>query len=402
MDSNPSGPPCSTASGLLDSRSPDPRVQRELAHWLRFQSALGLRPQLAAVLLRRTGNPSAALRESGYSCPLRPADLEKSLSLLRHHGVRALPLLARGYPERLARLSDPAALLLLRGAGEVELLSRPSVGIVGARAASVYGLHFARQLASDLAAAGVVVISGLARGIDAAAHAGALAADGLTVAIQACGPEQIYPRQNRALAREIEGRGLLVTEMAPGRVPLPAYFPLRNRLISALAHVVIVVEARLRSGSLLTARHALDQGGEVMAVPGPVGVATSEGTNRLIRDGARPVLEVADVLEELGMAVGLEGVGSPEADPRPAEPAARRILSELRRQPASREDLAARLGLAPSGLAAVLLEMELDGWLRPDRDGRLVAVSSSARARAASPRPQPIARTIGPDGESRR
>lgn len=375
-----------TDFGLLDSRSPDPTVQRELAAWLRLQATLGLRPQLAAELLRQTGRPGAALRLSERPCPLTPRDLEQRLSILRRFGVRALPLLAPGYPKRLARLSDPATLLLLRGAGGAEVLSRPAVAIVGARAASAYGLDVARQLASDLAAAGVVVISGLARGIDAAAHAGALAATGLTVAVQACGPEQIYPRQHRALAEGIAQRGLVVTEMAPGTSPLPPYFPMRNRLISALAQLVIIVEARLRSGSLITARHALDQGGEVMAVPGPIGKATSEGANRLIRDGARPVLEAADVLEELDLPLPrAESLARAEGR-QPDDPAARRILGEIRRQPASRDDLAVRLGLDPSALAAGIVALELDGWLRVDRDGRLVAAPRPpARSDAPSP-----------------
>ena len=369
------------ASGLLDSRSRNSAVQSELAHWLRLQATLGLRPQLAAELLRKTGSPSAALRHSNQPCRLTPRELERSLSTLRRFDVKALPLLAPGYPARLARQSDPAALLLLRGGADPDVLSRPAVSIVGARAASAYGLDMARQLASELAAAGVIVISGLARGIDAAAHAGALAANGLTVAVQACGPDQIYPRQNRALAEGIAQRGLLVTEMAPGTPPLPPYFPLRNRLISALAKVVIVVEARLRSGSLITARHALDQGGEVMAVPGPVGKATSEGANRLIRDGARPVLETADVLEELGLSAADAESGDSIGDRQPSDPAARRILAELRQQPASRDDLAARLGLTPSALAGVLLELELDGWLRNDRDGCLVPAAHQTTRR---------------------
>jgi DNA processing protein len=389
-----------SASGLLDPRNPDPAGRRELEHWLRLQSTLGLRPQRAAELLRRTESPVAALALSGEPCKLSGAQLAQQVELLRRFGVTALPLLSRDYPPRLARLSDPATLLLLRGAGDAELLSRPAVAIVGARAASAYGLRVARQLASELASEGVVVISGLARGIDAAAHAGALDASGLTLAVQACGPERIYPRQNRALAEAIARDGLLISEMPPGTPPRAPYFPLRNRLISALARIVVVVEARLRSGSLVTARHALDQGGEVMAVPGPLGHATSEGANRLIRDGARPVLEAADILEELGQIVSPGGmVGSPnrlvtrlatrlpsqlpippfasatDTLPRePSDPATRRILKELRFEPASRDDLALRLGLPPSALAAPLLELEMQGLLACDRDGRLVTL----------------------------
>jgi DNA processing protein len=242
------------------------------------------------------------------------------------------------------------------------------VAVVGARAATVYGLDVARELAAALASAGVVVVSGLARGIDAAAHRAALAAGGLTVAFSACGPDLVYPAEHTGLASEIATSGAVVTEMPLGTPPLPHYFPLRNRLISGLAEVVVVVEARRRSGSLLTARRALDQGRDVMAVPGPINVPTSQGPNQLLRDGARAVCGVADLLDALGL------VAQP-VRPRRVETAlgadSRVMLASLRAGPGTRDELAARLDLTAGDLAMALLELELAGLVSTDRDGRL-------------------------------
>ena len=199
--------------------------------------------------------------------------------------------------------------------GDVDALAAPSVAIVGSRAATAYGLDTAYQLARDLARAGVVVVSGLARGIDGAAHRGALEAGGRTVAVLACGPDRVYPASHRGLARRIERQGAVVSELPLGTHPLPAFFPLRNRLISGMASAVVIVEARERSGSLITAGHAANQGVDVFAVPGPITAPTSAGPNRLLRDGAYVALEAADVLRELGIPVpaGASPAGSASA-----------------------------------------------------------------------------------------
>ncbi len=357
---------------VLDPRAADPESRAHLRAWLALHAALHLQPEKAVELLERTGDPAAALRAAGrYSLPLpsavpgEGARLDQRIETLARLGVRALPWLSRLYPEPLRGLPDAAPLLFVRGEPGV-LLGR-AVAIVGARALTVYGLDVAREIASSLAAAGLVVVSGLARGIDSAAHQAALEAGGLTVAFLACGPDRVYPTEHASLAREIAASGAVVTEMPPGTPPLPGYFPLRNRLISGLAEMVIVVEGRLRSGSLVTARRALDQGRDVMAVPGPIGSPTSRGPNRLLRDGASPVTEIADVFRELG-------VPSPER-----EAAGRRghpleggsVLASLAREPATRDELAAHLGLAPGQLALELMELELAGRIASDRDGRL-------------------------------
>ena len=279
-----------------------------------------------------------------------------------------MPFCAAGYPWRLALLRDAPAALAIRG--DASLLSARSVAIVGARAASAYGRGVARRLARELAEAGLVIVSGLARGIDAAAHEGALEGGGRTLAIQACGVEQIYPPEHRGLAERIVASGALLSELPPGTPPRSPFFPLRNRMISGLAEALVVVEARERSGSLHTVRHALDQGIDVLAVPGPVDAPTSLGPNRLLRDGAAPALDASDVLAALAAAPR-------RAAPLPRErlaPELEAVLAALAHEPASRDALARRCELPARALAAVLLELELAGRIVEDRDGRLRAL----------------------------
>ncbi|MGE4605391.1 MAG: DNA-processing protein DprA, partial [Myxococcota bacterium] len=282
----------------------------------------------------------------------------------------ALPVDSPDYPERLSALSDPALLLLVRG--RPELLSRPAVAIVGSRAATVYGKRVARQIAADLAAAGLTVVSGLARGVDAEAHEGALEAGGVTVAVLACGIDRVYPPEHRALARRVAASGAVIGELPLGTPPKAPFFPMRNRLISGLSLAVVVVEARERSGSLITASHAANQGRDVFAVPGPITAPTSAGTNQLLRDGACVALGAEDVLRELG--VESLRTPSPARQTRRLGDSAAAILAALRDAPASRDELGQRLDRAPEQLALDLLELELDGRVAEDRDGRLLIV----------------------------
>jgi len=361
----------SSASGVLEPGDPRSEVAESLRDWLIFQRELALDPVAAAELLRATGNPRKALAASRRPGRAEPFDLESAIGRLRAMGARALPLLSPAYPPRLARLRDPAPLLLVRG--DVGALVAPSVAIVGSRAATTYGLDAAYKLAGDLARAGVVVISGLALGIDGAAHRGALEAGGQTVAVLACGPDRVYPARHRGLARRIECQGAVVSELPLGTQPLPYFFPLRNRLISGMAAAVVVVEARERSGSLITAGHAANQGVDVFALPGPITAPTSAGPNRLLRDGAYVVLEAADVLREIGIPVPADAApaGSASARDSPQRTAsARAILDALEREPATRDELWQRLARAPEQLALDLLELELEGQVVEDRDGR--------------------------------
>lgn len=351
---------------LLDPGDPRPAIQRALRAWLEFQRHGAFEPEAAVAALKRADGPRDALAElRGHASPQRtPATvLDAAVAALRASGAGLLPFSSPRYPWRLAQLRDPAPVLAVRG--DASVLSRPAVAIVGARAATVYGRGVARRLACELAAAGLVVVSGLARGIDAAAHEGALAAGGVTVAVQACGIDRVYPAAHRCLAARIARDGAVVSELPPGAPPRKAHFPLRNRLITGLSRALVVVEARLRSGSLVSARHALDQGIEVLAVPGPIDAPTSEGSNRLLRDGAAPVLDAGDVLGALGFAAAGARL------PRPAlAPRLRAIVAALEREPASRDDLVHVLSRAPGELALELLELELDGRIAEDRDGR--------------------------------
>jgi DNA processing protein len=333
----------------------------ERLSWLALQRAGALRPHECTEALRAGGRPEQILARLTAPAPQWLADADAQLARL---GAVLLPWGSRGYPARLAELCDAPPVLAVRG--DPAVLCETSVAIVGSRAASAYGLAVARRVAGELAEAGLVVVSGLAFGIDAAAHEAALAAGGRTVAVQACGLDRVYPSAHRRLAERIARSGAIVTEFAIGVPPLPAFFPLRNRLISGLSRALIVVEARERSGSLVTARHAADQGIDVFAVPGPITEPNHVGTNRLLRDGVAPLLDAADVLSALAWP----------AAPRTARATlqvsarAHELLDALRHAPATGDDLARRLAAGPPELAPPLLELELAGAIARDRDGR--------------------------------
>jgi DNA processing protein len=265
-----------------------------------------------------------------------------------------LPRSNRFYPALLAAIHDPPAELWLRGRMHPELLSRPAVGIVGARACSSYGRAVARSLGRELAAAGVVVVSGMARGVDGEAHRGALDAGGGTVAVLGCGIDRDYPAAHAELACRITETGLIVSEYEPGVEPAPWRFPARNRIIAGLSRAVVVVEARERSGALITADFALAEGRDVLAVPGEVTSALSAGSNALLRQGAGPALSVDDVLD----AIGVPPVKSKRAVPTGA---AGRVYAVLRDAPATVDELARAVALPAAEVAALLTQLELEG-----------------------------------------
>jgi len=281
-------------------------------------------------------------------------DAEGYLAGLRARGLRFLGRSDVAFPPLLRELHDPPAGLFLRGTAEANLLSAPAVAVVGARACSSYGSQVARLLGRELAAAGLVVVSGLARGVDGEAHRGALEAGGSTVAVLGCGVDRDYPAAHAQLARGIGETGLIVSEYAPGVEPAPWRFPARNRIIAGLAAATVIVEARERSGALITADFALEAGREVYAVPGEITSSLSAGTNALLRLGATPLTQVADVLDALGF----------EAAPaRPAELGenAAVVLAALAEEPAGADDLGWRTGLDAAALGTALSELELAG-----------------------------------------
>ncbi len=281
-----------------------------------------------------------------------------SLRKAESSGIVPLPWGDDRYPPLLGAIPDPPVILWIRG--EPAHLTRPAIAIVGSRAATAYGLEMARRLAADLAAAGLVVVSGLARGVDSAAHAGALAAGGATVAVLGCGADRVYPPEHADLASSIRSAGALVTEFPPGSPPRQHHFPLRNRIISGLAHAVVVVEAAEKSGALITASAAAEQGREVLVVPGPSIAGRNRGGHLLIRDGAKLVECADDILQEVGRPI------------RNALPASRMIdgLSDV--VDFTVDELSERTGEAPSAVLARLLELELSGQVQRVGGGRFV------------------------------
>jgi DNA processing protein len=288
-------------------------------------------------------------RSARFAAFVRGFDEQGYAARLAERGLRFLGRSDPAFPPQLRAIHDPPVGLFLRGEADPELLAQPCVAIVGARACSPYGGQVARALGRELAAAGLVVVSGLARGIDGAAHRGALEAVGLTVAVLGCGIDRDYPASHRDLARGIAERGLIVSEYAPGVEPAPWRFPARNRIIAGLAAATVVVEARERSGALITADLALEEGREVFAVPGEITSSLSKGTNALLRSGATPLTAAADVLELFGL--------ESEAAARDAAEG-RSILSHL---PATADELARLTQLEPGPLAAALAELEVAG-----------------------------------------
>jgi DNA processing protein len=293
---------------------------------------------------RRFARFAAGFDEAGY------------LRELERCGLRFLARSDVRFPPLLRAIHDPPAGLFVRGGAEAELLSRPAVAIVGARACSAYGAGVARLLGRELASAGLVVVSGLARGVDGEAHRGALESGrpGSTVAVLGCGIDRIYPAAHVRLGGEIAESGLVVTEYAPGVQPSPWRFPARNRIIGGLALATVVVEAREGSGALITADFALEEGREVLAVPGEITSALAAGSNGLLRLGATPLTRTEDVLELFGLEAA-----------EPEEPslgtAARAVLERVQEEPRGADAIGRVTGLGAGEVAAALAELELAG-----------------------------------------
>ena len=284
---------------------------------------------------------------------------------------------APGWPERLEHLDSPPAALWLRGTLPPQ--DAPCVAVVGSRRATPGGMLTAHDIAADLAAAGVTVVSGLARGIDGAAHQGALHGGGRTVAVLGCGIDVCYPAEHRQLRDRITASGCVLSEDGGGEAPLGWRFPRRNRIIAALAEAVVVVEGTAKSGALSTARWAADLGREVLAVPGSIRSRTSLGTNLLIRDGVRPYLGAADLFDaapRLRRALVAAGTPHPVAgqdEPVAAEadPMLARLLDELAAEPLHPDQLAAALGVGAPALATMLTTLQLRGAITDVCGGRV-------------------------------
>ena len=296
----------------------------------------------------------------------------------RPQAFTAVPRSHPAYPPLLAELHDPPGRLFVRG-GSPTILAEPAVAVVGARSCSGYGAHVARMLARDLASAGLVIVSGLARGVDAEAHRGALDGGGRTVAVLGCGIDRDYPRAHAHLAARIAASGAVVSEYPPGTEPAPWRFPARNRIIAGLARATVVVEARARSGALGTADFALELGRDVFAVPGEITAALSAGTNDLLRQGAAPLLAADDVLSVLG-------IEREPPRPAPTSPAASHVLTLLADGPCGVDELVGRSGLPSGEVAAALVELELGG-IAAHADGVYRATLSAAGSPSRAGRP---------------
>ncbi len=363
---------------LADQRGKPATGRDDPLDWLRLIRSRRVGAVTFHRLLAEHGSAHAALLAlptiaraagvEGYStCPDMVAQAE--LRAGRAFGAKLLLWGAPDYPQALMSLSDAPRVLWARG--NLDLLRRPMGGMVGARNASSLGLRMARRLAEGLGQGGQVLVSGLARGIDTAAHEAAL--DTGTVAVMAGGVDVTYPEENAELARQIAAKGCLLSEQPMGLVPQTRHFPARNRIISGLSRAVVVVEAAARSGSLITARDAADQGREVLAVPGHPFDARAAGCNNLIRDGATLVRHAADVAEALGLvapdqvdlpAPVLPALPGPEAPRRSFSDLAAvhgQILARLGPSPLAEDQLIRDLALPPSVLTPALVSLELDG-----------------------------------------
>jgi DNA processing protein len=280
------------------------------------------------------------------------------------------------YPPWLLMIPDCPPALWYRGS--LDCLHQTCVAIVGSRAASMAGLETAHRLGRDLAAKGITVVSGLARGADSAAHRGALET-GCTAAVLGSGLDHVYPSEHETLARQVAGRGVVLSEYPPAARPLPYHFPMRNRLISGLSRAIVVIEASDKSGSLITASCALEQGRDVMAVPGNVLSGRNRGGHALIRDGAKIVETADDIVEELGMGGRATGnlTSSSDCSMSSEDPVLGRMTAG---EPCGIDELAARSGLDPDRLLPRLAELELTGFVRRTAGGRFVRAGGVSSA----------------------
>ena len=389
------------AEALLSSTTPStPHTPGDDgSSWLRLIRSRRVGPATFHRLLAEHGSARAALAElpaiaraagvENYEpCPIEVVQHE--LAQARLAGARMLRHGQAGYPDALLDLPDAPPVLWARG--DAALLNRRMVALVGARNASSLGLRMARRMAEGLGEAGFVIVSGLARGIDAESHLAALATG--TIAVQAGGVDVIYPEENSDLAGKIVAQGCLLSEQPMGTVPQARHFPLRNRIVSGLVRAVVVIEAASRSGSLITARTALDQGRDVLAVPGHPFDARAAGCNMLIREGAVLVRSAADVIDAIGASViPLRPSSAPQTDDRPPLPGPvpprlalsdaaalhGRILSRLGPSPVAEDQLIRDMDMPAAQIAPELLALELDGKIIRQAGGLLSRADDGTR-----------------------
>ena len=361
----------------------DPRL-----YWIGFNHVKGIGPARLRALLDYFGDierawlaPPEALAEAGLGPAVLETFLEtrKRLSLpavwehIHNLGLSVLTWADEGYPRRLAEVDNPPPVLYLRG--ELQPEDEWAVAIVGTRRMTAYGRQVTEELARRLAASGVTIVSGLARGVDGVAHRIALDAGGRTLAVLGSGLDRIYPPEHSRLAQDISARGALISDYPPGTAPEAVNFPPRNRIVSGLARAVVVVEAGERSGALITATFAAEQGREVFAVPGNIHAPQSRGANRLLQQGARVLLDPQEILDELDMGQVVEHRAARQV--LPADAVEAQLYALLGKQPLHVDELRARAGLPIEKVSAALTMMELKGLVRQVGGMQYVALYES-------------------------
>lgn len=368
--------PASHASVLRDNLLSLRQKMDEITQWMVLSQAQGIGVAGFWALVEHFGSPEAVLQAApqeirsvrgmgdrqlqGLACreEIRCHCL-KQQDRFADFGVECLLYTAPAYPEWLSQISDPPPLLYVRG--DTSLLECSSIAVVGSRAATSYGSRTAYHLGRGLASAGVTVTSGLALGIDAHAHSGALAAEGNTIAVLGCGVDVVYPRGNRKLFEEVLQKGLIVSEYPLGTAPEGFRFPARNRIIAGISQGVVVVEAARRSGSLITAQLAVDEGREVYGVPGQVDSYKSEGTHWLLQQGAKLVQSADDILEDLGLEAVSARTATRNGTVDGLDTDARTLLDCIESYPLSRDELLLKSGMEIFTFSENLLLLELDG-----------------------------------------
>ncbi len=360
----------------------------ELGAWLRLVLTEGVGPQTARELLSRFGLPQQILSagfpalqkcvpekiayalSGGVNAEMQ-AQIDTTLAWAAEPGNHVLTLADDAYPKSLLSIADPPPVLYAKG--RIELLSRPALAVVGSRNATAQGVQNAERFASMLSTSGLTVVSGLALGIDAAAHIGACSNDagfGSTIAITGTGLDLVYPAKHRSLAHRIAEHGCLLSEYPLGTPAIASNFPRRNRLISGMSLGVLVVEAALQSGSLITARSALEQGRDVFAIPGSIHSPLAKGCHQLIRQGAKLVESAEDIMEELRWQAAAAPAQLARSEALALDAAPARVLQAAGHDPVSVDQLAERCGLPAADVQAALLTLELDGRLSRLPDGR--------------------------------
>lgn len=289
-------------------------------------------------------------------------DPVKEMQRLCNLGIQVVSLEDAGYPSALKQIYDPPRVIYLRGNAEV--LQRPMIAVVGARKATYYGLVVAEKLARGLTEAGLCIVSGMARGIDTAAHKGALSVFKPTVAVLGCGVDIVYPRENKKIMTDIIEKGVIISEFPPGTSPAAGNFPQRNRIISGLSKGVIVIEAAEKSGSLITADFALEQGREVFAVPGLITNRLNRGAHRLLKQGAKLVEEINDILDELGVDFVSDNMFQENNSVENLTPKEKKVYNIISDEPLNTDSIIDHTGFNSPDVLSILLRMEIKGLIK--------------------------------------